>query len=214
MLLEQERRDLCLAARQMAGTGLATGESATISARTGELIVVTPAGVALDHLEPIDCPVLSTDGRILEGRRQPAAETTLHTGVYRATDAVAAVQAHSPDAVAVSATLAELPPVHHAAARLGGAVPVTDYATYGTAELSDQASKALKGKRAALLCNHGALALGHSLAQAVEHAHLLEWLCGVYIRARSLGEPRVLSEDELAKVRQRDTYAWAGPDIL
>jgi L-fuculose-phosphate aldolase len=218
MLLEHERRDVCLTARRLADSGLVPGDGATlsggtVSVRSGDLFAVTPVGVPLDRVEPADCPVLSVHGGVLEGRREPAAETTLHAAVYRAIPAGAAVQAHSADAAAVSAALAELPPVHHTAARLGGAVPVTPYATYGTGDLADQAVKALKGRRAALLANHGGIAVGDDAAQAFEHARLLEWLCGVYVRAAALGTPRVLSEDELAEVRARDAYGWAGPDI-
>lgn len=213
MLLEQERRDVCLTARRLVESGLAMGEGGSVSVRSGELAVVTPEGVALDRVEPADCPVLSLDERVLEGRRAPGAETTLHMAIYRHTGSQAVVHAHANDTSAVAATLAELPPIHHTAARLGGAIPVTRYATYGTGDLSDEATKALKGNRAALLANHGGVATGDDLPQAFEHARLLEWLCGLYIRARSLGEPRVLSEEELAEVRDRDTYGWAGPDI-
>ncbi|GAA4903645.1 class II aldolase/adducin family protein [Streptomonospora salina] len=214
MLLEQQRRDVCLTARRLVDCGLARDEGGSVSVRSGSLLAVTPAGVPLDKVEPADCPVLSVEAGVLEGRREPAAETTLHTAAYRNGDAGAVVQAYGDSAAVVAAALAELPPVHHSAARLGGAVPVTDYATYGTGQLADHLVKALKGKRAALLANHGGLAVGAGAEEAFEHARLLEWLCGVYLRARSLGEPRVLSEDELAEVRERNAYAWAGPDIL
>ncbi|GAA3728970.1 L-fuculose-phosphate aldolase [Spinactinospora alkalitolerans] len=214
MLLEQERRDVCLTARRLVDSGLTAGEAGTVSVRAGDLVVVTPAGVALDRVRPGDCPVLAVDGRLLEGRREPAAETTMHMAAYRDTDAGAVVHAHSENAAVVSACLAELPPIHHSAAHLGGAIPVTPYATYGTAELADQVCKALKGKSAALLANHGGVAIGSDLEQASEHMRLLEWLCGIFIRARALGAPRVLSEDELAEVRHRAGYAWAGPDII
>ncbi|MDA8369708.1 MAG: class II aldolase/adducin family protein [Nocardiopsaceae bacterium] len=214
MLLEQERRRVSLTARRLADSGLAQGSGGTVSVCADGLVAVTPAGVPLDRVEPADCPVLSVEGGVLEGRREPAAETTLHTAVYRATDATAAVHAHGDNTAAVSAALTELPPIHHSAARIGGAIPVADYALYGTGELSDRLVKVLQGKRAALLANHGGVAVGDGLEQAFEHARLLEWLCGVYIRARAIGEPRVLSEDELAEIRDRDTYGWAGPDLL
>lgn len=214
MLLEQERRHVCLTARRLVETGLVVGEGGTVSVRSGDLVAITPAGVAPHRIEPGECPVLSIEGGVLEGRREPAAETTLHMAVYRGTDAGAVVQAHSRAAAAVSTVLAELPPIHHRAVRLGGAVPVAPYATYGTAGLADQAAKALKGRRAALLANHGGVTIGRDPSEAFEHARLLEWLCGVYLDAARLGTPRVLSEDELAAVRHRDTYAWGGPDFF
>ncbi|WP_017572970.1 class II aldolase/adducin family protein [Nocardiopsis halotolerans] len=220
MLLEQERRDVCLTARSLAsGAGAAPGESGTVSVRSGDLVVVTPHGVPLDRIQPGDCPVMSLDDRVLEGRRDPAAEATLHMAVHRLTaehdrDVTAVVNAFTADTVAVSSVLAELPPIHHRAAGLGGAITVTPYTTYGTGEISDHAVKALKGRDAALLADHGGLALGRDLGHALENLRLLDWLSAAYLRARQLGEPRVLSEDELARVRERDSYGWAGPDIF
>jgi len=219
MLLEQERRDICLTARALAGdSGTAPGEAGTVSVRSGDLVVVTPHGVALDQVQPSDCPVMSLDDRVLEGRRDPSAEATLHMAVHRRAaeagrDAMAVVNAFTADTVAVSSVLAELPPIHHRAAALGGAIAVTPYTTYGTGEIGDFAAKALKGRDAALLTDHGGLALGRDLGHALENLRLLDWLCAAYVRARRIGEPRVLTEDELARVRHRDGYGWAGPDI-
>lgn len=212
MLLEQERRDVSRTARRLAAEGLATGGAGTVSVRSGDLIAVTPAGVSLDRVEPADCPVLSLEGGVLDGRRAPAADTTLHIAVHRCARPGALVQAPGEHASALSAVLAELPPVHQAAARLGGAVPVAGYAAYGSADLADQAVKAFKGRSAALLACLGGAATGADADRAYENMHLLEWLCGVYARARALGAPRVLSEEELAEVRRRDAEGWAGPD--
>ena len=219
MLLEQERRDICLAARALAALpGIAPGESATLSVRSGDMVVVTPHGVPLDRLQPADCPVMSLDDRLSEGRRDPAAETTLHMAVHRQAaesgkEVDAVVNAFTTDTVAVSSVLAELPPIHHRSAALGGAVPVAPYTVYGSGDIADQAVKALKGRNAALLAGHGGVALGRGLEHAVENLRLLDWLCSAYLRARRLGEPRVLSEDEIAAVSHRSTYGWAGPDI-
>ncbi|MFW5420756.1 class II aldolase/adducin family protein [Nocardiopsis sp. CNT-189] len=212
MLLEQERRDVALTAHRLAGTGAALGRGGAVSVRSGDLFAVTPAGLPLDRIEPADCPVLSVEGGVVEGRRGPAADTVLHTAVYRHTGAGAVVQSYGERSAAVSAVLAELPPVHRAAARLGGAVPVAPYSVYGGGDLADQAVKALKGRQAALLACNGAVAVGAGAAEAFENVSLLEWLCGVYAEARRLGEPRVLTEDELAEVRERDRDGWAGPD--
>ncbi|RKS06316.1 L-fuculose-phosphate aldolase [Nocardiopsis sp. Huas11] len=219
MLLEQERRDVCLTARALAaGSGTAPGESGTVSVRSGDLVVVTPYGVPLDQLQAADCPVMSLDDRVLEGRRDPSAEATLHLAVHRRAadhgdEVTAVVNAFTADTVAVSSVLAELPPIHHRAAALGGAITVTPYTLYGSGEIADHAVKALKGRDAALLAGHGGLALGHGLEHALENLRLLDWLCATYLRARQIGEPRTLSEDELAQVRHRDTHGWAGPDI-
>ncbi|PRY00819.1 class II aldolase/adducin family protein [Allonocardiopsis opalescens] len=208
VLTEALRRELCATGRLLAAAGLVTGTSGNLSARLGELVVVTPAGVALDALEPDDCPVLDLAGNRLAGTLDPTSETSLHLGVYRTTFAGAAVHTHSRDAVAVASVRTELPPLHYTALALGGTVRVAPYATYGTPELAESVLTALDGKSAALMANHGALAIGPDLTRARDNAELLEWLCGVYIRASQLGEPRVLTEAELVAVIERSARPW------
>jgi L-fuculose-phosphate aldolase len=73
---------------------------------------------------------------------------------------------------------------------------VAPYATFGSAELAAGVRAALDGRQAALLANHGSVAIGASLDKAVEHAVLLEWLAALHHRASALGTPRVLTEEQ------------------
>ena len=67
------------------------------------------------------------------------------------------------------------------------------YATFGTPALAASVRSALVARQAALMANHGSVAVGADLAAAVEHALLLEWLCALHHRASALGAPRVLT---------------------
>ena len=66
------------------------------------------------------------------------------------------------------------------------------YSTFGSSDLADDVSAALTDRRAALMANHGSVAVSGTVAEALDHALLLEWLCGVYRDASALGTPRVL----------------------
>jgi L-fuculose-phosphate aldolase len=90
--------------------------------------------------------------------------------------------------------------VHYAIASLGGTVRVAPYTRFGSQGLADGARKALEGRYAAILQNHGAVCYGRTLAAAYNRALLLEWLARVYRLARAHGEPRILSEAELDEV--------------
>jgi L-fuculose-phosphate aldolase len=219
MLLEEERRELCRAGRRLVTQRLTDGWEGGLGLRAGDLVAVTPAESALDRLEPDECPVLTLDGRVLEGSCDPHAETGLYLRLLRDLDAGSPVGAvahmQGEFATAVSAALPELPPIHHRARRLGGAVQVAPYSVPNTPELADAALAALhKGGRALLLANHGGLALGGTVQEAVDNAALLEWLCAAYVRARSLGEPRVLSEEDLHRIGEAERQGWRGPDIF
>lgn len=204
-MMEEPRERLCEYGRRAVELGLVLGTSGNLSVREGDLVAVTPSGVALDRLTPADCPIVDVGGHLVDGERRPSSETPMHLAVYAATDARAIVHTHSVFATVVATTMTELPPIHYNVLLLGGgAVRVAEYATYGTPELAANVRDALAGgRRAALMANHGGVAVGADLAQAFEAARLLEWLCEVYVRARSVGEPRVLTEAELAAVAER-----------
>ena len=203
MLLEDERRLLCEYGRRASGTGLVIGTSGNLSVRVDDLVAVTPGGISLDRLEPGDCPIVDVEGHLVEGELQPSSETPMHLAVYTATGAGAIVHTHSTFATVIATTMTELPPIHYNALLLGGTVRVADYATYGTPELAANVREALKDRRAVLLANHGGVTFGDDLDAAFEATRLLEWLCEVYVRARSIGEPRVLTEEQLSAVVQR-----------
>ncbi|GAA3817584.1 class II aldolase/adducin family protein [Sphaerisporangium flaviroseum] len=203
MRLGEERERLCEIGSRMVDTGLVLGTSGNISVRRSGLVAVTPGGVALDRLSPEDCPVLDMSGEVVEGERRPSSEVPMHLAIYAATTTTAVVHTHSRYAVVVSTTMSELPPIHYNALLLGGVIRVAPYATYGTPELAAHVRTALEGRQAALMANHGAVALGGDLDQALEGARLLEWLCAVYVQAKMVGEPRVLTEEELVAVIER-----------
>jgi L-fuculose-phosphate aldolase len=203
-MMEEPRERLCAYGRRAAELGLVVGTSGNLSVREGDLVAVTPSGVALDRLTPADCPVIDLEGYLVEGERQPSSETPMHLAVYAATDAAAIVHTHAMFSTVVASTLTELPPIHYNILLLGGPVRVAEYATYGTPELAANVRAALAGgRRAALLASHGAVTIGADLEEAFEATRLLEWLCEVYVRARSLGEPRLLSDAQLAAVVER-----------
>jgi L-fuculose-phosphate aldolase len=90
--------------------------------------------------------------------------------------------------------------VHYLCVLLGGPVRVAPYATFGSAALAANVTEALRGRFAALMQNHGSVAYGARIEQACDRLELLEWLADVYCRSAALGEPRVLTETELAEV--------------
>ncbi|WP_043630202.1 class II aldolase/adducin family protein [Nonomuraea candida] len=198
------REQLCEYGRRAVELGLVIGTSGNLSVREGDLVAVTPSGVALDRLTPESCPVVDLTGRRVEGELRPSSETPMHLAVYETTDARAIVHTHSVFGTVVATTMTELPPVHYNALLLGGTVRVAEYATYGTPELAANVRAALEGgKRAALMANHGGMTLGATLEEAFEATRLLEWLCEVYVRALGVGKPTVLTEDQLAAVVDR-----------
>jgi L-fuculose-phosphate aldolase len=192
--------EVATAARRLAAEGLLVGTAGNVSVREGDRIAVTASGVVLRDCVPEEVTVVSTAGDVLEGSLLPTSELGLHLDVYAATDAAAVVHTHAPFSTAISCVLDELPVIHYQHLLLGGAIRVAPYATFGTRELAANVRDALADRQAALMANHGSVAIGGCLEKAVENALLLEWLATLHHRASALGTPKTLTEDELADV--------------
>lgn len=198
--LGQERAAVADACRRLAAEGLLIGTAGNVSVRAGDRVAVTATGAVLARITPDQVTVVDLDGRVVAGTLRPTSELQLHLGVYRRYGTAAVVHTHAPMATAVSCVLDELPCVHYQLLALGGTVRVAPYATFGTPELAASVLEALDGRGAALMANHGAVTHAPTLDQAVEHALLLEWACGVYQRAAAMGRPRVLDEGQQVAV--------------
>lgn len=198
------RQDVVALVRALSDEGLVTGTSGNVSVRLGERILITPSGVDYASLEPEGIAVVDPTGVVLDpGASAPSSEVPLHLAIYVASEARAVVHTHSPWATAVGLVRDVLPAVHYGIRALGGPVRVAPYATFGSDELAAGVSQAIEGRRAALMRNHGMVAFGASLDEAAEHARRVEWLSQLYMRAARLGEPAVLSEEQLAEVARR-----------
>ena len=116
-------------------------------------------------------------------------------------EAQAIVHAHSPHATAVSSHGKHIPPFHYMIALAGGEdIKCAEYATFGTEELSKHVIKALENRSACLMSNHGQVAFGKNLEDAFELAQEIENICHQYTIALKLGQPKILSFEEMKKV--------------
>ncbi len=203
MLLEDERREVVAYCRRMRADGLVVGTSGNISVRSGDLVAVSPSGLDYDAMTPETVGVHGLDGSPVEAPLAPTTEMPMHLAVYATTDAGAVVHTHSTAATVLSTLVAEVPPIHYLIAQFGGTVRVAPYATYGTAELAEGMTAALRDRTACLLANHGTIAYGAGLAEAYSRAVYLEWICEVYLRARAAGTPALLPPEEIERVRRK-----------
>lgn len=201
-MLDDQRRAVAAACRRLAADGLVIGSSGNVSVRTDDRVVVTPTGGVFEDLGPDDMAVIGLDGDHLDGP-PPTSETALHLALYERLGAGAVVHTHAPMATALSCVVEEVPAVHYGMLMFGGSLRVAPYATFGTPELAEAVARALEGRTAALMQNHGAVAIGHDLAFALEVAQLTEWACRVYWTARTIGDPKVLTDEQLQEVAEQ-----------
>jgi L-fuculose-phosphate aldolase len=86
---------------------------------------------------------------------------------------------------------------------------VADYACYGTEKLAELVVKALEFKQAALLRNHGSIALGSSLAKAVDNLELCEWAAATYHQALLASAVTGRTPRELTQAEQEEVIMAA-----
>lgn len=198
--------------RELERRGLNQGTSGNVSARFGPGFLITPTALPYDVMEPEDLVLMRLDGR-LSGRRPPSSEWRFHLDILRRRPEVGAViHTHSGYSTTLACLRREIPAFHYMIALFGGdTIRCSEYATYGTQELSDAVLAALEGRSAALMGNHGLLVLGPTLERALALTVEAETLAKMYWRAIQVGEPLILPADEIERVRAKfSTYGSYG----
>jgi L-fuculose-phosphate aldolase len=194
----QQAREAVLAmGTKLVETGLVIGTWGNISVRVGDKMVITPSGADYATLTAENLPIVDIATGKWEGPK-PSSEQGLHLAVYRErSDINAVIHVHSPHAATMAAARRELPPILDDIAQLiGPSVRVADYALPSTKKIVRETMKALKGRMAAIMANHGAICLGRTLDEALLCCQVLEKGCKAYIEAEFLGGAKELGKFE------------------
>jgi L-fuculose-phosphate aldolase len=199
-VLDAAREQVASACARLAAEGLVVGTAGNVSLRVDDQVVVTPTGGVFGEMSAEQMPIVDLEGQLVDGALAPTSELALHLSVYERFDAAAVVHTHAPFATALSCVVDEVPAVHYSMLMFGGSLRVAPYATFGTEELAENVQRALEGRTACLMQNHGAVGYGHDLDYAVESALLVEWACRLYWHARAIGKPSTLTEEQLQDV--------------
>ena len=201
-------------AKKLNDTNLSPLRSGNVSVRTDlsgkEGFFITPSGIKYNDLQEDKIVFLEMDEKkneqkILDHGLNPSSEWKFHQDIYiNKPDAIAIVHAHSPYATAVSAHGKNIPAFHYMVALAGGNdIKCADYATFGTKQLSKNIIQALNERKGCLMSNHGQVAFGKNLDQAFELAEEIENICHQYINTIKLGNPKILSFEEMNKILEK-----------
>ena len=206
MLLEKERDLLVEYGKKLITNRLTTGTGGNLSIfnRHKQLIAITPTGLDYFQTKPEDIVVLQPGGEILEGKRSPSSELTMHRFFYQHRDDIdSLVHVHSKYATTLSCLHWELPAVHYLVAVAGAKVKCAQYATFGSEELARNGFEAMKASKAVLLANHGLLAGGKDLPTAFAITEDIEFCAEIYYHAKCIGEPAIIPASEMDVVAEK-----------
>jgi len=195
------RKHMIEICRRMNASGINQGTSGNLSVRNGNGFLITPTSLRYELMEPDDIVEMNFDGTH-SGKRKPSSEWRFHLDILRARpDRHSVLHCHSTYATSFSCHRRDIQPYHYLVALAGGTtIRCAKYAAYGTQELSENALQALEGRDACLLANHGQIAIGRDVEQAFRLAVEVEILARNYIQALSMGEPVLLTDQEMAQV--------------
>jgi L-fuculose-phosphate aldolase len=202
------RADIILCAQRMNALRINRGTSGNVSARIEGGFLITPTALAYDALQVGDVVEMALGGES-RGTRRPSSEWRFHRDIYAARSEVGAVvHAHSPFATTLSCLGRAIPAFHYMVAVAGGNdIRCAAYATFGTQQLSDHVLAAMQDRKACLMANHGMIAVGEALDDALALAVEVEALAEQYWRALQIGQPNLLCEDEMQRVLENfQTY--------
>ncbi|MGV0720343.1 L-fuculose-phosphate aldolase [Mycolicibacterium elephantis] len=188
------------AAKDMLGRGLVEGTAGNISARRADgHLVITPSSVDYRDMTLDDLVVVDADGNVVSAKdgRAPSSEMALHLACYRAFDDVGSViHSHPVWATMFAVARQSIPAcIDEFAVYCGGDIRCADYAASGTPDVGHNAVKALEGRAAALIANHGLVAVAPRPDKALHITALVERTAQIAWGARALGGPLPIPEE-------------------
>lgn len=185
----------------MVSLGLTVGTWGNISLRDTEtgLIYIKPSGMPYADITSDDVVVMNSAMEVVDGHRKPSIEFHFHIAIMNARkDVNAVIHTHPIYSSAFAATRMDIPGISEDFVQIvGDKVINCKYSLPGTAELADNVVEALADRNAVMIPNHGTVCVGSDIAGALKICHVVEKSAHVYILAKILGEPQVISDDDM-----------------
>lgn len=185
-----ERQLVCETGRRLIETGLVAGTWGNVSLRLDDsYMLITPSGQEYENLQPEDICLVNLETLEYEGKLKPSMERGLHAQIYNERKEVnAVIHTHSVNACVIASTRQTVPPIIDDMVQIvGPSLKTADYAVSGSKKLTKNVIKALKGRNAALLANHGGVCLGRDMEEAFTTCQLVEKCCRIFIESECIG---------------------------
>jgi L-fuculose-phosphate aldolase len=204
MTEQQSREQLLATSHRMVELGLNRGTAGNASVRQGEGMLITPSALPVVEMNTDSMVRMDLEGKVLQGGK-PSSEWRFHRDIFVARPEIGAVlHMHSTFATTIACLGKDVPAVHYHIAIAGGdSIRCTPYTIFGEQNLSDLALEALRDRKACLLGNHGMIALGKDLVDALSVAQEVEYLCEIYWRTLQAGTPQILTAQQMHAVNEK-----------
>lgn len=203
--LEIKKKAVIDAGMRLLNEGLVARTWGNVSIRIdNDFMAITPSGRKYDELTPADIVVVNIHTAEYDGEIKPSSEKKLHAEIYRTRPEInAVIHTHQMNASTCAAARREVPPILDDMAQIiGTSVRVAPYALPSTRKIVKGTVKALKGRMAALMANHGAVCIGRDMDEAFVVCQVLEKACKAFIEAEFLGGAKSINKFEAYLMHQ------------
>jgi L-fuculose-phosphate aldolase len=205
----QHREDIVRFGRMVHQRGYVAATDGNLSVRLDhETVLSTPTAMSKGMMEPEDLVVVDMTGRKVTGRRNVSSEIAMHLLIYRLRpDVKGIVHAHPPTATGYAAAGLPLNQALISEIVLAlGCIPLAQYGTPGTPELTTALEPLVPHYDAILMANHGVVTYGEDLLRAYMKMETVEHFARIALVTHQLGRQQLLGEEDVAKlidVRQK-----------
>lgn len=197
---QKQREELVQAGLKLVEQGLVSRTWGNISVKVNNTeMLITPSGKFYEDVKPKDMVLVNfKTNEYNKNGIKPSSEYKMHTGIYLDRKKInAVIHTHQMNASTCAAARREVPPVLDDLAQIiGPSVRCAEYALPSTKKMMRAVVKALKGRYAALIANHGAVCIGRDLDETFVACQVLEKGCKAFIEAEFLGGAKSISKFE------------------
>ena len=200
-MFEDKKNELIEYGRMAGDKNYTPGISGNLSARCGDMVVITSSGVANGYLTENDFAVVDFDGNAIEGEK-PSSERMLHIEFYKKRPEMNYVMhVHSPYLTAfASAGIALDDKISPEIIYCFEKIPLAEYSIPGSKELVEKTSKYFENYDVVLMANHGVIIAGKDIKDAFYKLDLCENYAKTVICAKLLRGAKILPEEEVEKI--------------
>lgn len=202
-MYEQERKQLKEICKLLYDRQLVTASDGNISMRLDQdRIIITPSRKNKGLLQPEEMIIVDLEGKVIEGKSKASSEFPMHRAIYQNRPEVnAIVHTHPVYATAFALAGKNIPSNYLIEAKvILGPTALAGYGTPGTMEMVEAIAPHIEKVNSILLKNHGAITYGTDLIDAYNRMDVLESIAKTIIMSKILGEPEIISEENLAKL--------------
>ncbi len=203
--IDTKKKQVIEAGLKLVKEGLVARTWGNVSVKVDEdHMLITPSGRKYEELQNDDIVLVNIHTSKYEGTIKPSSEYKLHSEIYKTRSGInAVIHTHQMNASTCAAARREVPPILDDMAQIiGPSVRVAPYALPSTKKIVKVTVKALKGRMATLMANHGAVCIGRDMEEAFVVCQVLEKACKAFIEAEFLGGAKGINKFEAHLMHQ------------